>query len=299
MTRAAAAEDQIAAWAWPWRRALPWVVSGHQRRALFIVYGAMTVLITAYLVSLVVRSPAQSQTWLDGWGVVGFEVLASGACFARALIKRPGRAVAVVLGVGLLSWTLGDLFLTIESLGGASPPTPSTADAFYLNFYPWAYVAMILLLRRHARTIAPRSWLDGGIAGAGAAAVCAAFAFHTIVHSTGGDALGTATNLAYPVGDALLLGLVVGGCAVVPRGGRTPWLALAFGVGINVVGDTFNLFPSASATHVGNVFEAFAWPASILSMSLAVWLVPGRPDMLAPDRAPGSRCQASLRPPGS
>jgi len=38
------------------------------------------------------------------------------------------------------------------------------------------------------------------VAGLGASAVCSAFAFHSIVHATGGDALATATNLAYPIG---------------------------------------------------------------------------------------------------
>ena len=48
------------------------------------------------------------------------------------------------------------------------------------------------------------------VAGVGAAAVCAAFAFHSIVASTGGNPMATMTSLAYPIGDLLLLGLVVG-----------------------------------------------------------------------------------------
>src|SRR5579872_3759773 len=118
----ASGDEQAMAPTWPWRRALPWVVSGRQRRALFGVYGTLAVLMLGYLALLAVRSPAQSWTWLDGWGIVAFEVVACGACFARALVKRPGRAIAVVLGVGLLSWTAGDIARTIESLGGAHPP---------------------------------------------------------------------------------------------------------------------------------------------------------------------------------
>ena len=173
-------------------------------------YGSFGALLIAYVVSLLVRTPAQQWTWLDGWAIAAFEVVVAGACLARVAIRRPGRAMALFLGVSLLAWAVGDIFLTIESLGGASPPTPSTADAFYLLFYPCAYVALVLLLRRESRTIAPRSWLDGAIAGLGAAAVCAAFAFHGIAHSAGGGNLSVAVNLAYPIGDLLLLALVMG-----------------------------------------------------------------------------------------
>jgi hypothetical protein len=38
--------------------------------------------------------------------------------------------VALAMGSGLLCWALGDLTWTIESLGGATPSTPSAADAF-------------------------------------------------------------------------------------------------------------------------------------------------------------------------
>ena len=53
-----------------------------------------------------------------------------------------------MLGLGLLAWSLGDLVLAIESAGGATPLSPSVADAFYLCFYPITYVALMLLVRR-------------------------------------------------------------------------------------------------------------------------------------------------------
>ena len=258
-----------------------------RRRALVATYGTLGALLVAYVVSLLARTPAQQWTWLDGWGVAAFEVLASGACLARALLRRPGRAVALFLGASLLAWALGDVFLTVESLGGANPPTPSTADAFYLAFYPCAYVALVLLLRRQARTIAPRSWLDGAIAGLGAAAVCAAFAFHGIAHSAGGHAVSVATNLAYPIGDLLLLALAMGGAAVVAAKARVPWVLLAAGIACNAVGDTFNVFPAGGSSQVGVVFNAGAWPTATVLLSLAVWTVPERSELLAPERTPG------------
>ena len=63
------------------------------------------------------------------------------------------------------------------------------------------------------------TWLDGAVAGLGAAGVCACFAFNTILHSVGGDAstVTVAVDLAYPIGDVLLLILVVGGTTILFR----------------------------------------------------------------------------------
>ena len=89
--------------------------------------------------------------------------------------RASGRAAAFVLGAALLSWSLGDVVVAVQSLGGATPPSPSLADVFYLSFYPLAYVAVMLFVRGEVRGMTVTNWLDGVIAGLGAAAVCAAF----------------------------------------------------------------------------------------------------------------------------
>jgi len=242
-------------------------------RVLWATYAFLGIVIAGYLVSLLVRRPGQSWPWLDGWTVCSIEVVASGLCIARAFARRPGRPAALILGLSLLSWSIGDIFLTIESLGGATPPSPSLADVFYLTFYPLAYVAVMLFLRGEVKRITAPNWLDGAIAGSGAAAVCAAFAFHSILRTTGSSAAATVADLAYPVGDVLLLGLVVGGFAVLSRRSRAPWVLLASGLALNVLGDTSNLFQnSLGASRLGFVLNAVAWPTAIVVMSMSVWL---------------------------
>ena len=135
------------------------------------------------------------ESWpgLDGWGVDAFELVASGLCILRALTLQRGRSAVALLGIGLLSWTIGDLVLTVESAGGATPPTPSLADLFYLCFYPLTYVGLMLLVRRQIKRLRVATWLDGAIAGLGAAAVCAGIcvprhpALRGREHRLGGD----------------------------------------------------------------------------------------------------------------
>jgi diguanylate cyclase len=225
---------------------------------------------------------------VDGWMIDGFELIVVALCLARGFTRRSGRRVALFLGASLLAWTLGDVALTVESLGGATPPTPSVADAFYLCFFPLAYVGVVLFMRGEVRRLNTPSWLDGGVAGLGAAAVCAAFAFHNVALLTGGSAVGTAVSLAYPVGDLLLLGLVVGGTALLSGRRKAPWCLLAAGIGLNVVGDTFGLFGSTvGSSHVGTVFTGIAWPGAILLISIAVWVPPGAANPLAPQKPTG------------
>ena len=86
-----------------------------------------------------------------------------------------------------------------------------------------------------------------------------------------------ATNLAYPVGDLLLLALVVGGSGVAGRPAQGAVAAACRGYArCNAVGDTFNLFGSSlGASHAGMMINAVAWPTAILVMSMAVWVRPG------------------------
>ncbi len=147
----------------------------------------MGTLLAAYIVSLLVRSHDDSWPWIDGWGVAAYEVIlglpAGGARLQRAARQgRPSRTRECRADLGA-----GDVVLTWESWGGASAVSPSPADAFYICFYPLAYAAIVLMLRKEIKRLLPATWLDGAIAGLGAAAVCAAFAFHAVVRSLGGD----------------------------------------------------------------------------------------------------------------
>jgi diguanylate cyclase (GGDEF)-like protein len=254
----------------------------------WVIYGVLFVLLAGYLASLLLRTGNDHSTWLDGWLVCGIETVASCLCLAKWLVGAPGMGAALVLGLGLFSWTIGDFIFTAESLGGVTPLTPSPADVFYLGFYPLAYIAVVMIMSGEVRKLAPSSWLDGAIAGLGAAAVCAAFAFRDILRSSGTSAAATATNLAYPIGDLLLLGLVVGATAMVSGQRKTRWLLLASGLALNVVGDTSNLLQhSIGASRFGDVFNGIAWPTATVVISMAMWLRQESSNPLVPERPAG------------
>ena len=248
---------------------------------------ALGAVLAVYFVSLLIRGPSQQVNLIDGWGVATFEFVASCLCLWRAVTSRR-KTIPLLLGLGILSWSIGDAVLASESAGGATPAVPSLADLFYLGFYPIVYIALVLLTRKHLYRLGATTWLDGAVAGLGAAALCACFAFNTVLHSVGGDASAVATDLAYPIGDGLLLILAVGGTAIIPGRKKTQWLLIAGAIALTAVGDTFNLFASSGATsHVGTIFNSIGWPCAILLISIAVWVRPLRKSPMAVGEAPG------------
>ncbi len=234
-------------------------------------YGVVAALVISYVISVIARDGSSGNVVWDGWGVALVELLACFLCLARLLVSKPvlrGRGIVVALGVGMTSWAVGDLIVALRF----NSSTPIAALVCYLGFYPLAYVAVVLLMRQEVARLPAAAWLDGVLAGLGAGAVCAAFAFKDLLRSTGGSSFTTAMNLAYPLGDVLLLALVVGGSAMLPGQRRTRWYLVATACALNALGDTFNLLHNtAGASPVGQAFNATAWPVTILLMSIAMW----------------------------
>ena len=243
--------------------------SGLHRRA-FVAYGVAAVLLVAYGCSLLLRPVGQGWPLVDNQLVEAFEVLVALGCIACGVVRRSDRLGTLSLGVGLLAWALGDVIWTLEG----SPNGPSTADAFYIAFYPLAYLAIVRLGRSYTRSHQATVWLDGVIAGLGAAAVTAAFAFDTILGAIGGSAPSVAVNLAYPIGDLVLLALGVGTFVVVP-GRPARVLLFAAGCAVMAIGDTIYLVQSSAGTYVVGSLLDLTWPAAMFLMSASVW-VPAR-----------------------
>ena len=191
------------------------------------------------------------------------------ACVLALLLRafRPHQRVAWgLLGVSLLAWTAGDIIYTLRP----DLPVPSIADAGWLAFYPPATAAVILLMTTRFRGIGSALWLDGINAGLATAALGAAVVLGPVAATATGGNLAVGVNLAYPVGDMALLGLVVLGLAVGGWADR-PFLLLGVGLGLTAIADGLYLgLYAAGAWPDASLLDAL-WPAATIVIAFAAW----------------------------
>jgi two-component system cell cycle response regulator len=159
------------------------------------------------------------------------------ACALKALDAGSERAGWLTIAAAIFAWGAAEVYWTAAISGDPTPPFPSPADIGYLAFYPLAAAGVWLLVRDRARRLDWRLWMDGLIAFLGTAALGTALIFEYVADRTSGSSFQVAVTLAYPIGDVLMLSLVVGVIAVTRwRPGRT-WMLLLCGLAALVVAD--------------------------------------------------------------
>jgi two-component system, cell cycle response regulator len=204
-------------------------------------------------------------------GAYNFVMLGAAlAVIVHAAGTSRDRIALLLVGLGLLGWALGDLYYTIQFEGLTEVPFPSIDDAFYLSFYPLAFIGLGILIRSRLRGVSASVWLDGLIAGLGLSAVAAGVLLDPILAATGGSFAAVATNLAYPVGDLLLFLVAV--TAISLTGWRPDWTwgLIALGMIVLAGADTVYLFQVASSTFKEETLLEPLWPLAFLALVLAM-----------------------------
>jgi two-component system, cell cycle response regulator len=206
------------------------------------------------------------------WVYNALMVFACVVVATRAVLVPRERPAWTAFTVAMTCWTFGEIWTAV-----VQPESfPSLADLGFIAFYPLVYIGMVALLRSHARSIGGTLWLDGLTASLAAAALAAAVLVELVLLTTEGSRATVATNLAYPVGDVLLLSAVFGVFSLTAwRPGRR-WLLLGLGVGATAFADVVFLFQTASDAYVEGTWVDVFWPASLLLIAAAAW---------APDRS--------------
>jgi two-component system, cell cycle response regulator len=199
-------------------------------------------------------------------------LVSSGLCLAGGLRRRGTERLAwLLIGSGVLAWSLGEVYYTAVLWDESSPPIPSLADIGYLLFPPLALVGAVLLLRARARGVPRRRWLDGFAAALSVAALSAAIVFNTVLDNVAGDTAAVATSLAYPLWDLVLLGVFVGALAGTGWRLDRTWMLLATGVSTFWLADSLYLVKTAQGTYEsGGWFDA-GWWAGLTLIALAAW----------------------------
>jgi two-component system cell cycle response regulator len=204
------------------------------------------------------------------------QLLAVAGCALRLVYVRIDRAPWAFITGGLAAWATADLLFSF--VYSNAPPYPSVADVFYLAYYPLCYVGLLLLVQRHIADFNRSLWLDGITAALGAAAIGAAILVETVLETTESSIPSVVTNLSYPLGDVLLLSVVVGVFALSGWRPDRVWLFLGLGFTSQVIADSLFLFQESAGTYAPGMPVDAAWPLGMLLIAFAAWLTPGPQD---------------------
>ena len=201
---------------------------------------------------------------------------ASALCLARGLVDARWRRVSLAFGLGLVSWTAGDILWTVLYSHDASPPYPSPADALWLAWYPFTAAGIALLIRLQITRFHLYRWLDGVAVMLIVLTPLVALLLEPTVEEGTSTAAATAVNFSYPILDSLLIGAVLGVYAVVAwHPGRT-WLLLGLGCIVMALGDGIFAVQDARHAYVDGHYD-FIWPLGGLLIAYAIWRPPDRP----------------------
>jgi two-component system, cell cycle response regulator len=226
--------------------------------------------LTVYAVQVFAHNPFG--TTVDSVLYDGLLLAGALICVARVVANPADRLAWGFVAGGMVAWTAADVYNTLVLAKLDEPPYPSLADAGWLIYYPTNYVAVLLLARSRGASVPRGVWLDGIIAALACAALTSALLFAPILSSAvEGATSAVVTNLAYPIGDLMLLLLVV---AVLGLSGWRPgrmWLVFAAGLVVSAIGDSWYLADTAKGTYAEGGVLDILWPLSALLIGWAAW----------------------------
>jgi diguanylate cyclase (GGDEF)-like protein len=200
------------------------------------------------------------------------------AVLARGAFVREERSAWLTMGAGLLFWSLGELYYSLLIKGTSREPggSVSPADALYLATYPCFYVALGLLARRRLRDMRVGMWLDGLIAGLGAASVGTALILPPILDSATGVHSSIVVSLAYPIGDLLLMMFAVGALGITGWRAGNLWLPIAASMLVSAIADSTYLYQTATDSYQSGTWLECLWPLAAILLAIAAWMPSAR-----------------------
>jgi two-component system, cell cycle response regulator len=254
-------------------------------RKVVAILGLATLGFLAYALFLAVGAPVGLDT--AATFIYDGVILVSGVtCLAWALTcAEKQRGAWIAFGVGLLLWGAGDVYWTQVLADLPEIPYPSWADVGYVASIPFFFAGVALLVKHRVGRFSAARWLDGSAAALAAAALSIALLAPALVGLTSGDPAAVLTNLAYPIGDTILLSFLVGAVALTGVRGAMPILVLTLGLVVWTLADAYYLYAEATLSYQGG-WTDLGWLFGALLIALAACVSPMLRSRRAEDYAP-------------
>jgi diguanylate cyclase (GGDEF)-like protein len=176
-----------------------------------------------------------------------------------------------LIAVGVGAWAWGEAIWTgYEVVLGEEVPFPSLAD---LGFLAMPVIAGLGLLLWPVGADGGRrrlvGLLDGALVAAGLLVLSWATSLGATIRAGGDDTTGAVISAAYPLGDVVLVALVVVLLARAPRANRTSMLLLSAGLVSLAVADSAFMYGTSTDSYASGGLLDVGWFAGFLAIGLA------------------------------
>jgi diguanylate cyclase (GGDEF)-like protein len=215
-----------------------------------------------------VRSSGGYNVLIDGWLQNGVLVAAALVVYVRAWWVRPDRLAWALLGTGLFLYALGNIlyFGYVQYL--PTVPTPSIADAPWLCCYAFLYSGLVALVRHRIRVSDRTLLMDGLIATLGLCAVASIW-LHFLLGTTSGGVLAEVVAMAYPVGDLIMLMVMVAAWGLLGARPDRGLTYLGIGMAFFAAADTIYAIRVATNTYRAGTMLDPLWAVAAVVIAAA------------------------------
>ena len=203
-------------------------------------------------------------------------------------VTRGRRWAPVLLGLGILSWVLGQaIFTYYEWVLGQPPPLPSIADVGYLSVYPFLLVGILLLPARPIPVASrTRIALDGLMIMTAAVTFSWYFILGPVMQQGSETILAKAVSSAYPLADIVLIACLIILASRPEEHNLLPAVSLlALGLTLIVLADSNFAYWSLHDAYATGTLPDVGWSLGYMLVGLGAFAARLAPSQEA--RAPG------------
>src|SRR5215208_4028660 len=184
------------------------------------------------------------------------------------------RWAPILLGLGILSWVLGQMIFTFyEWVLGQPPPLPSIADVGYLSVYPFLLLGILLLPARPVPVASrTRLALDGLMIMTAAVTFSWYFILGPVMQQGTETTLAKAVATAYPLADIVLIAcLIILATRPEEHTLRPAVRLLALGLTLIVVADSNFAYWSLHDAYATGTFPDVGWSLGYMLVALGAF----------------------------
>ena len=206
---------------------------------------------------------------IEEWVYSYVTMSAALATLWRAAVRREERLAWALIGFGLLSWAIADLYWAVLLTGMAEPAFPNGSDVFYLAGYPLMLAGIVAYVGSRVGRMSAIVWTDVAMGALCVTAIGSSLLLDYVLANTTGTPLQIGVAVAYPALDLVILAVAAGAVALTGwRPGRALGL-VALGVVSMAVGDGIYTYTSLAGTYTEAAWYNCLWPLATVLIAAA------------------------------